>query len=232
MTNAHLPGEPESPAARPPLRRSLDDRYAGGVAGGVAEWLGIDPLIVRIAFVLLAISGGIGIPLYLAAWALIPEQGAERSIAERTLNSARAGAESGSAHLGTRAPWRVGPDPKMRVSDAERQEVADMLSKHYGDGRLDPQEFEERMGKAMGAKTRGDLDGLFYDLPPLAPAAATPVRRRPLRPVAVGLALGLGLLWVAGMVVVVPGHHVWWLLLLVVLLVGRSRRRRAWRQRI
>jgi Domain of unknown function (DUF1707) len=55
--------------------------------------------------------------------------------------------------------------PSMRVSDAERGEVADRLSKHYGDGRLDQAEFNERLDQAMRAKTRQDLNGLFTDLP-------------------------------------------------------------------
>lgn len=55
--------------------------------------------------------------------------------------------------------------PTMRVSDAERAEVADRLSQHYGDGRLDQAEFNERLDQAMRAKTRQDLNGLFTDLP-------------------------------------------------------------------
>lgn len=53
----------------------------------------------------------------------------------------------------------------MRISDAERAEVADMLSKHYGDGRLDQAEFNQRLDQAMRAKTYADLGGLFADLP-------------------------------------------------------------------
>jgi hypothetical protein len=53
----------------------------------------------------------------------------------------------------------------MRVSDAERAEVADRLSHHYGDGRLDEAEFNERVDRAMKAKTRADFAGLFDDLP-------------------------------------------------------------------
>lgn len=55
-------------------------------------------------------------------------------------------------------------DPQMRISDAERAEVADRLSKHYSDGRLDQAEFNERLDRAMKAKTRSDLNGLFADL--------------------------------------------------------------------
>jgi len=74
---------------------------------------------------------------------------------------------------------RSGPgNPDIRVSDAERTEVADRLSNHYGDGRLDQSEFNERMERAMSAKTQGDFAGLFADLPDLAepPAGATPVK--------------------------------------------------------
>jgi len=65
--------------------------------------------------------------------------------------------------------WSRGPSgaagQNMRVSDAERQAVADRLAVHYADGRLDQAEFDERTGRAMSAKTRADLDGLFDDLP-------------------------------------------------------------------
>jgi Domain of unknown function (DUF1707) len=57
------------------------------------------------------------------------------------------------------------PNPNLRVSHDERTEVADRLSKHYGDGRLDEEEFNERLDRAMKAKTQSDLDGLLDDLP-------------------------------------------------------------------
>ena len=63
-----------------------------------------------------------------------------------------------------RAPY-ADQHQHMRVSDAERQEVADRLAEHFASGRLDQAEFDDRVGRAMGAKTRADLDGLFADLP-------------------------------------------------------------------
>jgi len=69
-------------------------------------------------------------------------------------------------------------NPDLRISDAERAEVADRLSKHYGDGRLDQAEFNERLDQAMGAKTQSDLTGLLADLP----GAEPPARRRAARP--------------------------------------------------
>ena len=54
-------------------------------------------------------------------------------------------------------------NPNMRISDAERTEVADRLSLHYSDGRLDQEEFDRRLHQAMSAVTQADLNGLFAD---------------------------------------------------------------------
>src|SRR5215471_7153623 len=64
-------------------------------------------------------------------------------------------------------------DPQMRISDADRADVADRLSKHYSDGRLDQAEFNERLDRAMKAKTQADLAGLFTDLPAIGGAPNT-----------------------------------------------------------
>jgi len=56
-------------------------------------------------------------------------------------------------------------DQHLRVSDAERQAVTDRLAEHFAVGRLDQAEFDDRAGRAMSAKTRADLSGLFADLP-------------------------------------------------------------------
>lgn len=56
------------------LYRNPDDEVFRGVASGIAAYFGIqDPLWVRLAFVLLTISGGLGIPLYLVLWAVLPQ---------------------------------------------------------------------------------------------------------------------------------------------------------------
>ena len=76
------PPAPTSP--RPPLRRTTgEDRVVAGVAAGVARTLGIDPILVRVAFVVLTIFGGSGLVLYLAGWLFIPESGQPRSSGER-----------------------------------------------------------------------------------------------------------------------------------------------------
>ena len=61
----------------PRLLRSRDDRMIGGVAGGIAHHLGIDPVVVRLVFVVLALAGGGGILAYFIAWIVIPEVPAE-----------------------------------------------------------------------------------------------------------------------------------------------------------
>jgi phage shock protein PspC (stress-responsive transcriptional regulator) len=56
------------------VRRNTDDRWLAGVCSGIADRLGIDPLIVRGALIVLLFVGGIGGLAYLIAWALLPDQ--------------------------------------------------------------------------------------------------------------------------------------------------------------
>lgn len=53
----------------------------------------------------------------------------------------------------------------VRVSDAERDEVVEQLSRHTGEGRLTLEEFEQRVEEAFNSKTRGDLDATLRGLP-------------------------------------------------------------------
>jgi phage shock protein PspC (stress-responsive transcriptional regulator) len=69
------PPPPPGPAPRPQLRRSRSDKVIGGVAGGLAEYFDIDPIITRLAFAALAFVGGAGILLYIGALLLVPQEG-------------------------------------------------------------------------------------------------------------------------------------------------------------
>jgi len=59
----------------------------GGVAAGIARYLSVDVTVVRIIFAVLTVVGGAGIPLYLAGWLLIPEEGADQSVASHFIDS-------------------------------------------------------------------------------------------------------------------------------------------------
>ncbi len=69
------------------LRRTRDDRVIGGVAAGFGRWLGVDPVVVRVVLVVLAIFGGSGLLLYAAGWLFIPEEGAPANEAQRFIES-------------------------------------------------------------------------------------------------------------------------------------------------
>jgi phage shock protein PspC (stress-responsive transcriptional regulator) len=69
------------------LRRPSGDRMLAGVASGIARYLDVDTNLVRIAFVVLAFVGGAALPLYVAGWLLIPEEGAAQSIAGELFSS-------------------------------------------------------------------------------------------------------------------------------------------------
>jgi phage shock protein C len=56
------------------ITRSRNDRMLAGVAGGLAAMFGVDPLIVRLAFVLLAALNGFGLILYIVLWLLVPNE--------------------------------------------------------------------------------------------------------------------------------------------------------------
>jgi len=120
-------------------------------------------------------------------------------------------------------------DQHLRVSDAERQAVADRLAEHFADGRLDQAEFDDRVGRAMSAKTRADLSGLFSDLPETgAPAVPDHPLRRRRHPVLIFVLLVLFIMATAHAVLWATMPWLWVAFLGLVLLlatgtIGRSR---------
>ncbi len=67
-------------------------------------------------------------------------------------------------------------DDRIRVSDADRERVADRLREHFAQGRLSTEELDERISAALSAKTFGDLRRIMADLP--EPALVPPQARR------------------------------------------------------
>jgi phage shock protein PspC (stress-responsive transcriptional regulator) len=74
------------------LTRPRGTRMLAGVASGLASYVGIDVIVVRIAFVVFTFLGGVAIPLYLAGWLLIPDEHSGRSIAGDVARDLRSGA--------------------------------------------------------------------------------------------------------------------------------------------
>lgn len=73
------------------LHRPLSGRLVAGVAAGVAEQLDVDVVLVRMAFVVLGLVGGLGLPLYVAGWLLVPDEGSDEPIAQRLIGSFHGG---------------------------------------------------------------------------------------------------------------------------------------------
>ena len=65
------------------LRRDPEHGMLGGVCAGIARELRVDPIVVRVAFVAAAVAGGIGVVVYLLAWALTPAAGGGGAPARR-----------------------------------------------------------------------------------------------------------------------------------------------------
>jgi hypothetical protein len=112
----------------------------------------------------------------------------------------------------------------LRASDADRDAVAERLRQAAVEGRLDPDELEQRLHRALRAKTYGDLDGLLDDLP------AKPVKWE--RPRGVAPAAGFAMVMVLRTVVALvilgvvlvaaAATFAWWMIGLIVLLAVRS----------
>ena len=119
----------------------------------------------------------------------------------------------------------TGPDPRLRIGDADRERAMADLAQHYTEGRLDHEEYDERLDAVWTARTRADLALLFEDLPRTpapapratrAPARPAPGRRSrpPLLPI-LALLIGLSIVFEAPV----------WLLVIPIWFVVRHRRR-------
>jgi len=114
----------------------------------------------------------------------------------------------------------------LRASDADRDAVAERLRQATVEGRLDPDELEQRLHTALRARTYGDLNRLLGDLP------AKPLRweqpRRGLGPAAgfalvLALRLAIAITVLAGLVIIAAATLAWWMIGLVVWFALSSR---------
>ena len=165
------------------LFRNPDDEVIGGVCSGIAAYFGIpDPLWVRLLFVLIAISGGVGIPAYLILWAILPK------------------AESASDRLSMRGePINVSNIGKIIEGEMEHlstkvSELGDELSSKFGSKK----KSYGKAGDVRGVLAQGIafLGSLIRGLIELLQKIIRPIF------VIVGIALliALAVLWVASLI--------------------------------
>ena len=121
-----------------------------------------------------------------------------------------------------------GPSAQMKASDADRDAVLSDLSEHFQAGRLTAGEFEDRTGRALTARTWGELSDLMQDLPtgPAGPQVPVTTGAPPQRPVGRTVLVPMAVLAGIGIAVALSvgvAHHIWgfWGLLLFVLFVAR-----------
>jgi phage shock protein PspC (stress-responsive transcriptional regulator) len=91
-----VPGTPAGPVpgAVRRLTRRADRRMIAGVAGGIADYLGIEAWVVRLGFIVLVPFGGFGLLAYLIAWLLVPVAGSDQSLASAVLRRPPSGLRS------------------------------------------------------------------------------------------------------------------------------------------
>jgi uncharacterized protein DUF1707 len=122
----------------------------------------------------------------------------------------------------------AGPDPNLRAADADRERIAERLRNSHAEGRLDVDEFQQRLQRCFEAKTLGELSELVTDLPreheqderrPLAGFPRWRWRLTPLVPILIGLVV----------VSAASDHHFFWLWIPLVFLFWKmSWWRRRW----
>ncbi|MGQ0680581.1 MAG: PspC domain-containing protein [Actinomycetota bacterium] len=86
-----LPDDPVPPALPKRLVRSLQNRWLAGVCAGMAGYFNLDPVLIRILFFVLVLTGGAGLPLYLLAWLMMPLEGEQESIGDSVIRKFRDG---------------------------------------------------------------------------------------------------------------------------------------------
>ena len=92
------------------LTLSSSDKIIAGVCGGLAEYLEIDPILVRLAFLVLFFASGIGVPIYIILWVVMPQQNnqaiADNDVLQKNIQDIGQSVQSNMKQLGN--PGTVG----------------------------------------------------------------------------------------------------------------------------
>ena len=124
----------------------------------------------------------------------------------------------------------AGRNPNLRAADADRERTAARLRESHAEGRLDMDEFQQRLERCYQAKTVGELDELMRDLPRHDEHAERPSlggHRQSGSRLALLAAIVIALIVISAAI----GHHRFWLWIPLVFLFWRMswwRRRRSW----
>jgi phage shock protein C len=122
---------------QPRLTRSATESMIAGVCGGLAEYFNIDPVIVRLIFVLVTLTSGLGIPVYGVLWLIMPKASAakgqpsvQQSLQQLGQDAARFGQEFGqeAARFGRevlRQGQSQGGQPRSGAPGVATQQPAD-----------------------------------------------------------------------------------------------------------
>jgi hypothetical protein len=121
--------------------------------------------------------------------------------------------------------------PDILASDQERDAIADELGAHFQAGRVDVAEFDDRLGRALRARTRRDLAELVTDLPQASAPQESPAdqRSRATAIAAIAITFGVVALTITGLATAAAGggygHRFWapWWLIPVVIILLRAR---------
>lgn len=97
------------------LYRSRGDKMIAGICGGMGEYFKIDPVIIRLVFVILAFIQGIGIIAYILLWIIVPMEGKEKPVKEVVKENIREIAEE-AQNWGKEAKERVKTPPENKSS--------------------------------------------------------------------------------------------------------------------
>jgi phage shock protein C len=91
------------------LTRSRSDQMIAGVCGGLAEYLDLDPVLVRLAFVVLLFASGVGLPIYIVLWIIMPEGNGETAVyAEPSTEPLKVNVDNGNGNGRVSQPVTIG----------------------------------------------------------------------------------------------------------------------------
>ncbi|MDR1951525.1 MAG: PspC domain-containing protein, partial [Bacteroidales bacterium] len=129
------------------LRKSRTNRVFGGVCGGIAEYFNLDPVLIRLLFVLMAVFGGAGIFIYIIGLIIIPERSANDTVQDAEIVD-----DKGKTHASA-------PTDSMSEFKKEFDKVVEELEHEFKDT---AKEVEREVDK--GIKKRKSLSGGWFGI--------------------------------------------------------------------